>query len=128
MDDPMRGADNPSIVNCLLVNPFNAVDFASQTSGRHLIRGLYGHPLNIGIQIDQCHNVGRIMDVHFWPFWSFDPAVYRYQANNAFSFVFYRTDWEVVQDIFSWRYHVGVLLGARPQYTRLNPSAITAVS
>ncbi len=34
------GLDNCSIIDCLLVNPYQAVDFGSKPSGRHYIRGL----------------------------------------------------------------------------------------
>jgi hypothetical protein len=101
------GGDNVTVQNVLLVNPYLAVDFATQTSGRHLIRGLYGQPLLVGIAVDQCYDIGRILDVHFWPFWTQDTNVWAFQASQAVSFDFMRTDWEVVQDIFSFGYHIG---------------------
>jgi hypothetical protein len=101
------GGDNPTIQNVLLVNPFLGVDFATHASGRHLIRGLYGQPLCIGIAVDQCYDIGRIMDVHFWPFWSQDANIRAFTQNTGVSFDFMRTDWEVVQDIFSLGYAVG---------------------
>lgn len=116
------GGDNVTIQNVLLVNPFQAIDLFTNPSGRHLVRGVYGQPLRTGIQVDNCWDIGRIMDVHFWNFWS-NPAppasdgsnpgriVEACTFENAFSFVFYRTGWEVVQDIFSWGYHVGMMLG-----------------
>jgi hypothetical protein len=101
------GGDNPTIQNVLMVNPYLGVDFATHASGRHLIRGLYGQPLRIGIAVDQCLDIGRIMDVHFWPFWTQDANVEAFIASNGVSFDFMRTDWEVVQDIFSWGYSIG---------------------
>jgi hypothetical protein len=106
------GGDNATILNTLLVNPYNGVDFATNPSGRHFIRGLYGQPLNVGISVDQCYDIGRIQDVHFWPFWTQDANVIAYQNDSAFTFVFARTDWEVVEDVFSWGYHVGALFQA----------------
>jgi hypothetical protein len=47
------------------------------------------------------------MDIHFWPFWTQDTRVLAFQSANAVSFDFMRTDWEVVQDIFSWGYSIG---------------------
>jgi hypothetical protein len=116
------GGDNVTIQNVLLVNPYNAIDLFTKPSGRHLVRGVYGQPLRTGIQVDKCYDIGRIMDVHFWNFWTGAANVDRspgsaalfleaYTFHNAFSFVFYRTDWQVVQDIFSWGYHVGALFG-----------------
>jgi hypothetical protein len=120
------GGDNVTIQNVLLVNPFQAIDLATNPSARHLVRGVYGQPLAGGIQVDKCADIGRIMDIHFWPFWSIFDWEHEYNENptnphgpahdlqnwisdNGFSFVFYRTDWEVVQDIFSIGYHVGAL-------------------
>ncbi len=101
------GGDNATVEDVLLVNPYQAIDLATNTSGRHLIRGVYGQPLLTGIQVDQCYDIGRIMEVHFWPFWSQNAAIYAYQSANAVSFSFERTDWEVVQDVFSYGYHIG---------------------
>jgi hypothetical protein len=101
------GGDNVTIQNVLMVNPYLGVDFATYASGRHLIRGLYGQPLRVGIAVDQCYDIGRIMEVHFWPFWTQNANVEAFIQNNGVSFDFMRTDWEVVQDIFSWGYSIG---------------------
>ncbi|HEY2084027.1 MAG TPA: glycosyl hydrolase family 28-related protein, partial [Verrucomicrobiae bacterium] len=66
----IRGTgDNISLINVLLVNPYQAVDFGSFPAGRHYIKGLYGQPLYRGLFIDQCYDVGRVECVHFWSFW-----------------------------------------------------------
>ena len=52
--------DNCSIIDVLLVNPWQAVDFGTAPCGRHLIRGLYAQPLHKGIFVDKCFDVGRI--------------------------------------------------------------------
>ncbi|HUV05715.1 MAG TPA: glycosyl hydrolase family 28-related protein, partial [Armatimonadota bacterium] len=48
------GADNCSIIDVLMVNPYQAVDFGSKASGRHYIRGLYAQPLFKGLYVDLC--------------------------------------------------------------------------
>jgi hypothetical protein len=101
------GGDNATIQNVLLVNPYLGVDLATLPSGRHLIRGLYGQPLLVGIAVDQCYDIGRIMEVHFWPFWTQNTNVEAFIQTHGVSFDFMRTDWEVVQDIFSWGYSIG---------------------
>jgi hypothetical protein len=106
------GVDNVTNRDGLLVNPYNGVDLSTNTSGRHLIERLYGQPLNIGVAVDQCYDIGRIRLVHFWPFWTQDPSVEAYQAANAVTFVFQRTDWEIVENVFSWGYHVGAQFSA----------------
>jgi hypothetical protein len=104
--------DGASIIDVLLVNPYLAVDLATQGGSRHYVRGLYGQPLLKGIWVDRCSDIGRIHDVHFWPFWSQDKRVLDFTEANATSFIFQRADWEVVENIFSWGYHVGIELSA----------------
>ena len=66
----IRGVgDNISLQNIMLVNPYQGVDFGTFPAGRHSINGLYGQPLYRGLFIDQCFDVGRVENVHFWDFW-----------------------------------------------------------
>lgn len=103
-----RGADNSSVVDCLLVNPYNGVDFGTRNSGRHYIRGLYGQPLRRGIFIDKCYDVGRIENVHFWPFWNWqEPKLQQWLTENGEALIFGRTDWEYVLNVFVFGYSVG---------------------
>lgn len=109
----VRGnGDNVSILNVLLVNPYQGVDFGTNQSARHYVHGLYGQPLFKGIWVDQCYDIGRIKNVHFWPFWTQDKRIVDFTTTKGTMFVFQRTDWEVVEDIFSWGYHVGVEFSA----------------
>jgi len=101
------GGENVTIQNVLLVNPYLGIDLATHTSARHLVRGVYGQPLLVGIAVDQCYDIGRIMEIHFWPFWTQNPNLLAFQSTNAVTFDFMRTDWEVVQDVFSWGYCIG---------------------
>lgn len=101
------GGDNVTVQNVLLVNSYLGIDLATHPSGRHMVRGVYGQPLLVGIAVDQCYDIGRIMEIHFWPFWSQSASIEAFQSQNAVSFDFMRTDWEVVQDIFSWGYAIG---------------------
>lgn len=106
------GGDNVSLVNVLLVNPYQAVDLATLGGSRHYVHGLYGQALFRGIWVDRCTDIGRIRDVHFWPFWSQDQRIMDFTEANGKSFVFQRADWEVVENIFSWGYKVGIELSA----------------
>ncbi len=105
------GCDNPSIIDCLLVNPYQAVDFGTRPAGRHLIRGLYGQPLYKGLFIDKCFDVGRCENVHFWPFWCHIADVSKaseWVYKNGTAFVFGRSDWEYVTNCFAISYKVGI--------------------
>ena len=99
--------DNCSIIDVLLVNPWQAVDFGTAPCGRHLIRGLYAQPLHKGIFVDKCFDVGRIEDVHLWPFWLANEDMQKFQTSQATAFIFGRTDWEYVSNCFAIWYKVG---------------------
>jgi len=102
----VRGiGDNCTVLDVLMINPWNAVDFGTHPCGRHLIRGLYGQPLNTGIFVDQCFDVGRIEDVHFWPFWS--ESLIPFTQKEAVAFRFARTDWEMLNGCFCLGYKIG---------------------
>jgi hypothetical protein len=102
-------ADGVAVQNVMLVNPWQAIDLGTKVGGRHLIRGVYGQPLKTGIFVDQCYDIGRIMDVHFWNFWAMDnQEVKEFMHQRATAFRFQRTDGEVAQDVFAWGYAVGM--------------------
>jgi hypothetical protein len=103
------GGDNSSVVDCLLVNPYQGVDFGTHPCGRHYVRNLYGQPLRRGLFVDQCYDIGRIENVHFWPFWSWDGNEYmkKWLWENGEAFIFARTDWEYVHNTFCFGYRVG---------------------
>ena len=102
--------DNCSIIDVFLLNPWQAVDFGTYGSGRHYIRGLSGQPLHTGIFVDKCADVGRIKDVHFWPFWSV--GLKDFMSQQATAFIFGRTDWEFVDGCFCIFYKVGYRFAA----------------
>ena len=109
----VRGSgDSVSLIDVLLVNPYRGVDLASVPAGRHYIRGLYGQPLQEGLAVDQCYDVGRVKEIHFWPFWTQDKKIIEYTTTHATGFTFRRTDWEVLEDLFVWGYQTGIRLTA----------------
>ena len=103
----LSGADNCSIVDVLLVNPYQAVDFGGRHTGRHYIRNLNGQPLHRGLYIDHCLDVGRVENVHFWPFWSAHGAAAAYTRKHGKAFVIGRTDWQHINNCFCISYETG---------------------
>ena len=103
------GADNCSIIDVLMLNPYQAVDFGSRASGRHYIRGLYADPLYRGLYIDQCLDVGRVSDVHFWPFYdpNLEGPLRAFVLANCEAFIIGRTDWEYLTNCFALGQHIG---------------------
>src|SRR5262249_46212420 len=96
---------NCSIRAVLLVNPYQGVDFGTHAAGRHFISGLYGQPLKTGIFVDQCFDIGRIENVHFWPFWT--EKLMGWTKENGTAFLLARTDWEYMRDCFCISYKIG---------------------
>jgi len=100
-------SDNGSLVNVTLLNPWQGVDFGTVTGGRHYIHGLYGQPLKTGLFIDKCEDVGRIADVHFWPFWKADAKTMAFTSREATAFLIGRTDWEYMFNCFAICHKIG---------------------
>lgn len=100
----MRG-DNAAVLQVELLNPYNGID--ASHSGRHLIRDVQGQPLHRGIYVDAIYDIGRIEDVHFNPWWSMEPKLFRWQEENGEAFIFGRADWEYVFNDFCFGYHTG---------------------
>lgn len=100
-------SDNGSLVNVTLLNPWLGVDCGTVTGGRHYIRGLYGQPLHTGLFIDRCEDVGRVEDVHFWPFWKADTPTMTFTSKNATAFRIGRTDWEYMFNCFAICHKIG---------------------
>jgi hypothetical protein len=103
--------DNCSIIDVLLVNSYMGVDFGTKPCGRHFIRNLFGQVLYKGIYVDQCYDIGRIENVHFWPFWTVSELnqieLTKFTQEQGDPFIFGRTDWEYVYNTFSWGYKIG---------------------
>jgi hypothetical protein len=119
----IRGiGDNCSLVDLLLVNPYQAVDFGTHPAGRHCIRGLYAQALYRGLLIDQCYDVGRVTDVHFWPFWGgWEGDLGQFTREQGIAFVIGRTDWEYLTNCFCIGYKLGF------QFVRTKAGAPNAV-
>jgi hypothetical protein len=119
----IRGTgDDVTIQNMFLVNPYLGIDLGTTPAGRHLVSDVYGNPLKTGIFVDQCYDVGRIRHIHFWNFWCSDPTpgpggapkvvgpLQQWVSTHGVTVSLARTDWEVLEDVFSWGYSRGLLL------------------
>ena len=104
------GADNCAIVDVLMVNPYQAVDFGTRVAGRHYIRNLYAEPLRRGLFVDLCLDVGRLENIHFWPFWTAadgESPIGDFRMEQGEAFIFGRSDWEYVSNCFAISYNTG---------------------
>ncbi len=103
-----RPGDNYCIENINLHNAYDGIVF--DKVGRFYINNVQGYPSHRGIVIDKCFDVGRIENVHFWPFGVvYAPAdPYCEWINlNATAFEFNRTDWQYVTNTFCFGYGIG---------------------
>jgi hypothetical protein len=65
------GWESMAIENVTLVNPYQGIAIGPQGNELHFIRGLYGTPLALGLQIDFVTDTGRSGDMHINPdIWS----------------------------------------------------------
>lgn len=97
------------VLDVTLTNPFQAIDLGTRWNELHLVRNVFGCPLNTGIYIDQCTDIGRIENVHFNPnFWTrmaLKPAfpggdIKAYLEKNLVGFKIGKTDWEFISNSF----------------------------
>jgi hypothetical protein len=106
-----------AVSEVLLVNSYSGIDF-SYYGGRHILQHIWGQPIREGIRIDNAYDIGRILDVHFWPFWDHGGAaegngtfLRDFMARYGFALVLFRSDMQIVHDFFAFGYFVGVHLG-----------------
>ncbi len=120
--------DDVGILNVTMVNAFKAVDFGTFLCGRHYVDGLYAYPFKMGVFVNQCYDVGRLNNIHLWPFFDLDPnsPLWAYTRENGTGFMFGRTDGEMVSNVFCIFYKVGMHLigGPIPQAKPNEPTRI----
>jgi hypothetical protein len=100
----MRGK-NPAVLAVEMLNPYNGID--ATRNERHLIRDVHGQPIRRGVLVDSIYDIGRIENVHFNPWWSMKPKLFRWQMKNGEAFIFGRSDWQYVTNTFCFGYKTG---------------------
>jgi len=97
------------ILDLTLTNPYRAIDVGTKWNELHLVRNVFACPLNTGVYIDQCTDIGRIENVHFNPnFWTrsaLKPGfpggdIKAYLEKNLVGFRIGKTDWEFINNSF----------------------------
>lgn len=63
-----------------------------RNSGRADLRRIRGQVFTAGIEIDESFDTARLMNIHFWPFWSANINVVRWQQANGDAMIFRRVD------------------------------------
>lgn len=93
--------------NIFLRNPTTGI--ACTNTGRLSVNRLFGQPLETGIRLDNLQDTTRIDNVHFWRYWSSDPAVSEYMFEQAVGIKSYRNDNPMFSNIFTIGYNIGFL-------------------
>ncbi len=60
-------SDNHTVMNCTLVNPYQAFKSGPNGNELHTLRNIYACPLSKGVEVDSVTDIGRIVDVEFSP-------------------------------------------------------------
>lgn len=100
--------ENVAIQDCCLVNPYEGIRLVR--SARHLVRNVTGYPIWRGLFVDECYDIGRIENIHFWPFgvaYDQDEPYCQWINLNGTAFAFARTDWHYVANTFCFGYGIG---------------------
>ncbi len=101
--------DNITVEDILAVNPYKLLDLTG--ADRHLVRGIYGQPLRLGIRVDAIYDLGRIENCHLWPFftrwWDQSRKLHEWMMEHAVAFDFARAEWQYVHNTFCFGYSVG---------------------
>jgi hypothetical protein len=98
------------ITDMTLTNPYQALDLGTCWNELHTVRNVFGCPLNIGVYVDRCTDIGRLENIHFNPnFWTrmaLEPGFPRatsikaYLEENLVGFKIGKTDWEYITNSF----------------------------
>ena len=90
----LRVDDKVGVLAVEMLNPYNGID--ASRNERHLIRDVHGQPLRRGIFVDAIYDIGRVENVHFNPWWSMQPKLFKWQMENGEAFIFGKSDWQYV--------------------------------
>ena len=103
-----RHTNNVGVLDCCLLNPYEGIRMVQ--AHRHLLRNITGYPIWRGLLVDQCYDIGRVENFHYWPFGlNYNPKdpYCEWINKNGVAFEFARTDWEYVCNTFCFGYGVG---------------------
>lgn len=99
--DIFVGNGDVHIRNVMLWNPTKGIQINSASGARLDIDGLFGQPLQMGIDCFLAEDVVRIRNVHFWPYWDNDVTyIQAYMRTNLIPLQFERCDNPIVSDFF----------------------------
>jgi hypothetical protein len=98
-------AVNTAVEDVELLNSWNGI--SAVNAHRHYIARVQGQPVNLGLSIDSTYDIGRVIDVHWNPWFSNNATYLAWQTVNGVGFQIARSDWEYVLNTFVFAMSVG---------------------
>jgi len=95
-------------MNCCFLGSYEAIRLIR--AHRHLVRNVNGYPSKRGLYVDECYDIGRVENIHFWPFgvsYQHDDPYCKWVNTEGVAFEFARTDWQYVVNTFCFGYGAG---------------------
>ena len=101
----ITAAPSTAIEKVFLLNPYQGINL----NGCHLstVRDVQGEPLRVGIHADHIHDISRIENVHFWPYFTLGKPLRAWVQSHGVAFEFGRSDWQSCLNTFCYGYHTG---------------------
>jgi hypothetical protein len=103
-----QNTENVVVQDCCFLNPYEAIRLVR--AARHLVRNVTGYPIWRGLFVDECYDIGRVENVHFWPFglaYNQDDPYCKWINTQGVAFEFARTDWHYAANTFCFGYGIG---------------------
>jgi len=103
-----QDTENVAIQDCCFLNPYEAIRLVR--AHRHLVRNITGYPIWRGLFVDECYDIGRVENIHFWPFglaYDQNEPYCKWINTQGVAFEFARTDWQYVANTFCFGYGIG---------------------
>jgi hypothetical protein len=103
-----HGVNDVAIENVLIVNAYEGIHFT--LTARFVVRNVFGYPSYRGLYVDECYDIGRVENCHFWPFgvlYQPEDPYCKWVNVEGVAFEFARTDWQYVLNTFCFGYGVG---------------------
>lgn len=87
-------------VDVCLLNPYKGI-YSHGGQTRCWFENIIGQPMREGIRCDECFDIHRFDNVHFWPYWSQNTRTWTYTKANLDAFAFGRCDGFMFSNVFS---------------------------
>ncbi|MDR1789606.1 MAG: glycoside hydrolase family 55 protein [Opitutaceae bacterium] len=108
--------DGILVENVAVQSAFRAIRI--QKGPGHLLRNIWGTPVETGLFVDGTHEIGRLENIHFKNPRRLGgkavPEMWLWASQNATGFVFGGTDWQYASNLFCWGYGTGYLFTSTP--------------